>query len=222
MPRPAARAQAGVMAEEGKIPQFGAEARRELFQQRVLVLDGAARRRQRHPAGDAAARARGGGRGIRYLALDPLARRLGAVDARDPRRDAAHPQRRRDPGARPRVQRRAVPAARRHEGQAQGAAARADPHASGLVRHRRIDGRGRGAGRRPATHARHRARAIVSEDTGQPVERIFEDSLHDRWYTAAEALDYGFIDGIVDDFAQVVPRRRRPAGLGLGPAGVAA
>ena len=28
------------MAEEGKIPLFGAEARRELFHQRVLVLDG--------------------------------------------------------------------------------------------------------------------------------------------------------------------------------------
>jgi hypothetical protein len=26
------------MAEEGKIPQFGAEARRELFHQRVLVV----------------------------------------------------------------------------------------------------------------------------------------------------------------------------------------
>jgi ATP-dependent Clp protease, protease subunit len=28
------------MADEGKIPQFGAEARRELFHQRILVLDG--------------------------------------------------------------------------------------------------------------------------------------------------------------------------------------
>ncbi|MBO9627619.1 MAG: ATP-dependent Clp protease proteolytic subunit, partial [Microbacterium sp.] len=40
-------------------------------------------------------------------------------------------------------------------------------------------------------------------DTGQPPERIFEDSLHDRWYTAREALDYGFIDAVVDDFAQI-------------------
>ncbi|MBN9183617.1 MAG: ATP-dependent Clp protease proteolytic subunit, partial [Microbacterium sp.] len=28
------------MADEGKIPVFGGEARRELYQQRVLVLDG--------------------------------------------------------------------------------------------------------------------------------------------------------------------------------------
>ena len=61
-----------------------------------------------------------------------------------------------------------------------------------------------------------------AEDTGQPVARIFEDSLHDRWYTAQQALDYGFVDGIVSDFAQVVPRRRRRAGLGVGAEEVAA
>ena len=46
---------------------------------------------------------------------------------------------------------------------------------------------------------------LISEDTGQPVERIFEDSLHDRWYTAGQALDYGFIDQVVDSFEQVMP-----------------
>ena len=57
--------------------------------------------------------------------------------------------------------------------------------------------------------------ALVAEDTGQPLERVFEDSLHDRWYTASEALDYGFIDAIVSDFAEIAPRRRRAAGLGV-------
>src|SRR5690349_11491572 len=71
-------------------------------------------------------------------------------------------------------------------------------------------------------HMRDTVLGLISDDTGQTVERIFEDSLHDRWYTAAQALVYGFIDGIVDDFSQVVRRRRRPAGLGLGPAEVAA
>jgi ATP-dependent Clp protease protease subunit len=46
---------------------------------------------------------------------------------------------------------------------------------------------------------------LISEDTGKPVERIFEDSLHDRWYTAEQALEYGFIDQIVDSFDQVMP-----------------
>ena len=39
---------------------------------------------------------------------------------------------------------------------------------------------------------------LIAEDTGQPVERIFDDSLHDHWYTAEQAMDYGFIDGIVE------------------------
>lgn len=46
---------------------------------------------------------------------------------------------------------------------------------------------------------------LTSEDTGQPVERIFEDSLHDHWYTAEEALDYGFIDSIVQSFGEIAP-----------------
>src|SRR6202167_648796 len=44
---------------------------------------------------------------------------------------------------------------------------------------------------------------LVSEDTGQSVDRIFEDSLHDRWYSATEAREYGFIDHVVDSFDQV-------------------
>src|SRR5215472_1403168 len=54
---------------------------------------------------------------------------------------------------------------------------------------------------------------IIAADTGQPVERIFEDSLHDHWYTAAQARDYGFIDEIVDSFGQVMPSRKHPIGL---------
>jgi ATP-dependent Clp protease protease subunit len=54
---------------------------------------------------------------------------------------------------------------------------------------------------------------IIAEDTGQPVERIFEDSLHDRWYTAAEAQDYGFIDHIVGSFDQVISPKKHQFGL---------
>ena len=50
---------------------------------------------------------------------------------------------------------------------------------------------------------------LISADTGQPYDRVFEDSLHDRWFTAQQARDYGFIDHIVDSFGQVVPERRR-------------
>lgn len=55
--------------------------------------------------------------------------------------------------------------------------------------------------------------SITAEDTGQPVERVFEDSRHDHWYSADEARDYGFIDAIADSFSQVMPSKKRPFGL---------
>jgi ATP-dependent Clp protease, protease subunit len=59
---------------------------------------------------------------------------------------------------------------------------------------------------------------LIAEDTGQPVERVFDDSLHDHWYTAAEAREYGFIDEIVGSFGQVMPGRKHRIGL-KGPGG---
>lgn len=57
-------------------------------------------------------------------------------------------------------------------------------------------------------HTRDTVLGLIAADTGQPVERVFEDSLHDRWYTADEARAYGFIDAIVATFDEVVPQRR--------------
>ena len=37
----------------------------------------------------------------------------------------------------------------------------------------------------------------ISFHTGQPIERIEADSDRDRWFTADEALDYGFIDKVI-------------------------
>jgi ATP-dependent Clp protease, protease subunit len=54
---------------------------------------------------------------------------------------------------------------------------------------------------------------LIAEDTGQPLERIFGDSLHDHWYTAAEARDFGFVDEIVGSFGQVMPTRKHRIGL---------
>jgi ATP-dependent Clp protease protease subunit len=45
--------------------------------------------------------------------------------------------------------------------------------------------------------------SIIAEQTGQTVERITEDSDRDRWFTASEAHDYGFIDQVVDRASQV-------------------
>ena len=63
-------------------------------------------------------------------------------------------------------------------------------------------------------HTRDTVIGLVAQDTGRPFDKVFEDSLHDRWYTAAQALEYGFIDRIVDSFDQVMPTRRRPVGIG--------
>ena len=37
----------------------------------------------------------------------------------------------------------------------------------------------------------------IAHHTGQPVERIEEDSDRDRWFTAEEAKDYGFVDQVI-------------------------
>ncbi|MBE9403706.1 ATP-dependent Clp protease proteolytic subunit [Brachybacterium sp. p3-SID1565] len=39
---------------------------------------------------------------------------------------------------------------------------------------------------------------LIAEQTGKSVEQITADSDRDRWFTAAEALEYGFIDKIVN------------------------
>lgn len=62
-------------------------------------------------------------------------------------------------------------------------------------------------------HTRDTVLRLISEDTGQPVERIFDDSLHDHWYTAEEALDFGFIDTIVQSFEAIRPRDRQRTGF---------
>ena len=56
---------------------------------------------------------------------------------------------------------------------------------------------------------------LIAEDTGQDLDRIFTDSLHDRWFTAREAREYGFIDHIVESLGQVVPVRTHELGLGV-------
>jgi ATP-dependent Clp protease protease subunit len=64
-------------------------------------------------------------------------------------------------------------------------------------------------------HTRDTVLRLIAEDTGQPIERIFEDSLHDHWYTAEEALEYGFIDAIVDSFDDFRPRDRVSTGFSV-------
>ena len=201
------------MSEENPIPQFGPEARRALFHERVLVLDGA---------------------------LDDdngtlLMTQLLTLSAEDPTADIAlwiH-----SPGG-------SVPAMLAIRdimklvpndvstlvlGMAASAGQfllsggtkgkrRALPHAR-ILMHQGSSGIGGSAGEIETQaddlrHMRDTVLGLISDDTGQPVERVFADSLHDRWYTAAQAQEFGFIDEIVDSIAQVSPRRRARVGLG--------
>ena len=38
----------------------------------------------------------------------------------------------------------------------------------------------------------------IAFHTSQPLERIEADSDRDRWFTAQEALEYGFIDAVIE------------------------
>lgn len=42
---------------------------------------------------------------------------------------------------------------------------------------------------------------LTSEQTGQSIEKIIKDNDRDNWFTASEALEYGFVDHVVETAA---------------------
>ncbi|WP_263732039.1 ClpP family protease [Cellulomonas sp. SG140] len=64
-------------------------------------------------------------------------------------------------------------------------------------------------------HMRDTVLGLVAADTGQPLERIREDSRRDRWFTAEEAREYGFVDGVVERLDQLLPGVTGPVGFGV-------
>ena len=54
---------------------------------------------------------------------------------------------------------------------------------------------------------------LISEHTGQPLEQVELDADRDRWFTAEQALEYGFIDKVVASAGQVADQGR-PAAAG--------
>jgi ATP-dependent Clp protease protease subunit len=53
---------------------------------------------------------------------------------------------------------------------------------------------------------------LIAEHTGQSVQQVQADSERDRWFTAQQALEYGFVDRVVAGVAQM------PNGSGPAPA----
>jgi len=46
---------------------------------------------------------------------------------------------------------------------------------------------------------------LISEHTGQALETIARDADRDRWFTAAQALEYGFVDQVLQTVADIRP-----------------
>jgi len=44
---------------------------------------------------------------------------------------------------------------------------------------------------------------LIARHTGQPLDQVERDADRDRWFTAEDARDYGFIDQVVDNAAEV-------------------
>ena len=201
------------MNEQQPIPQFGPEARRALFHDRILVLDGALdddngtllmtqllTLSAEDPVADVALWIHSPGGSVpSMLAIRDIMRLIPNGVATLALGTAASAGQFLLSGG-TKGKRRALPHARilMHQGSAGigGSAGEIETQADDL------------------RHMRDTVLGLISDDTGQPRERIFEDSLHDRWYTASEAKEYGFIDEIVASLAEVMPRRRVPVGLG--------
>lgn len=63
-------------------------------------------------------------------------------------------------------------------------------------------------------HTRDTVLGLIAANTGRPADQIWTDSLRDRWYTAEQAVDYGFIDRVVDGVEDIYPSYARPAAMG--------
>ncbi|MCT2223469.1 ClpP family protease [Microbacterium paraoxydans] len=201
------------MSEEKHLPQFGPEARRALFHERVLVLDGALDDDNgtllmtqllglsaEDPAADIALWIHSPGGSVpSMLAIRDLMHLI-PNDVSTLALGLACSAGQFLLSAGTKGKRRALPHARilMHQGSAGigGSAVEIEAQADDL------------------RHMRDTVLGLIADDTGQPLARIFEDSLHDRWYTAAEAQEYGFVDEIVQSTAEIMPRRRARVGLG--------
>jgi len=200
------------MAEEGKIPQFTAEARRALYLRRVLMLDGPLdddngtllltqllALAENDPVSDIALWIHSPGGSVPSMLAIRDVMRLIPNDVSTLAVGLACSAGQFLLSAGTRGKRRAMPHARilLHQGSAGigGTAADVELQADDL------------------RHMRDTVLGLIADDTGQPLERVFEDSLHDHWYTAQEAVDYGFVDGVVDRFADVMPAQRPRIGM---------
>jgi ATP-dependent Clp protease, protease subunit len=63
-------------------------------------------------------------------------------------------------------------------------------------------------------HTKNVLMRLIAEHTGQPVEQVERDAWRDRWFTAEQAKDYGFVDAVLTEIGAVTPARL-PAAFGV-------
>jgi ATP-dependent Clp protease protease subunit len=51
-------------------------------------------------------------------------------------------------------------------------------------------------------HIKKQMAELIAQHTGQTLEQIERDSDRDRWFTAEEAREYGFVDQVFSDASQ--------------------
>jgi ATP-dependent Clp protease, protease subunit len=59
-------------------------------------------------------------------------------------------------------------------------------------------------------HIKQQMAGLIAEHTGQSVEQIEKDSDRDRWFTATEAKEYGFVDHVITRADMAGPRHGNP------------
>ena len=52
-------------------------------------------------------------------------------------------------------------------------------------------------------HVKREMATLIAQHTGQPLDQIEADSDRDRWFTAQQALEYGFIDHVYERASQI-------------------
>ncbi|WP_017556298.1 ClpP family protease [Nocardiopsis baichengensis] len=69
-------------------------------------------------------------------------------------------------------------------------------------------------------HTKRTVQRLIAEHSGQSEETIAEDQRRDRWFTAQEAKEYGFVDRVVRSVAEIGGETARRFGFGVAAGAV--
>ncbi len=62
-------------------------------------------------------------------------------------------------------------------------------------------------------HTKQTIQRLIAEHTGQHAEKVAEDQRRDRWFTAEQAKEYGFVDRVVASIADLGDETARRFGF---------